>query len=440
MWLVALAGTFLILLTVTPCLPGGPRRFSDWVLAALFLLVFSFATATVLIGVWLPTRWLCCWRNFKRVAVVCVCLATLIASFYVEEDWRGWHAWKQFEREWESKGERFTLSGVVPPPVPDEQSFAVTEIAFTGYGQVFTRDGKVIPVQQPNSQFAARMRMSLTPQYPVSSNCAGDWRKGIFVSLEAWQLHCRELAGVTNEFPVPKQPQSAAADVLLALSRYDRPVEELRVASRLPDSRFPLNYDSDPWGVLLPHLAALRSCAQVLRLRSVAELENEQPDQALVNVRLRLQLADKIRTEPLLISHLVRVAMVQLMLQPIWEGLAKHRWSEIQLTALDQELLKLDFAAAWRLSMRGELAALSDSMQLLRRHPEKLRKLAELTDLNGKKFGPQLPGSFVARVIPAGWYYQNQFRCASRPALYVSAHRPGSRPFVVHTFPSRRPA
>jgi hypothetical protein len=46
----------------------------------------------------------------------------------------------------------------------------------------------------------------------------------------------------TNEFPVAPQPQSAAADVLLALSQYDPVLEELRTASRLPYSRFPLNY------------------------------------------------------------------------------------------------------------------------------------------------------------------------------------------------------
>ena len=92
---------------------------------------------------------------------------------------------------------------------------------------------------------------------------------------------------------------------------------------------------------------------------------------------------DKIRTEPLLISHLVRLAMVQLILQPVWEGLANHKWSDAQLAALEAEVVKLDFRAAWRLSMHGELAGLSDSMQVLRRHPKKLRELEDLRDFNG---------------------------------------------------------
>jgi hypothetical protein len=68
----------------------------------------------------------------------------------------------------------------------------------------------------------------------------------------------------------------------------------------------------------------------VLDLCSRAELQNGQPDKALDDVQLALQLAGKVRIEPLLISHLVRIAMVQLMLQPVWEGLAQYycpRWA-----------------------------------------------------------------------------------------------------------------
>ena len=54
------------------------------------------------------------------------CLIALIALFYAEEDWRGWHAWNQFKHQWEAKGEHFNLASVVPPPVPDEQNFALT--------------------------------------------------------------------------------------------------------------------------------------------------------------------------------------------------------------------------------------------------------------------------------------------------------------------------
>ena len=112
--------------------------------------------------------------------------------------------------------------------------------------------------------------------------------------------------------------------MLLALSKYDSAIKELRQASKLPDSRFPLEYDKeDPWAILLPHLAALKGCAQVLQLRAIAELQNSQSEQALDDVILMLRLTGSIRTEPFLISHLVRIAILQIALQPVWEGLAR---------------------------------------------------------------------------------------------------------------------
>ena len=413
LWLILVVATFLVLLIVTQFLPGGRRSYSDWIQPLLFLLTVSLALPTALLGVWLVGRWFCRWRIVKPVLIAGACLIGLIALFYGEEDWRGWHAWNQFKREWEAKGEQFNLASVVPPPVPDDQNFALTPIVYTSYGQILTRDGKLIPEDKRDQQFVVRMRMPITLDSPAPTNWAGDRVKGTFTRLEGWQTYYRELAARTNVFPVPAQPQSPAADVLLALSKYDGVIEELRAASRLPHSRYPINYDSEsPFMIHLPHLAPLKGCAQVLQLRSLAELQNGQPDKAVDDVRLALQLTDKVSAEPLLISHLVRAAMVQLTLQPIWEGLVEHKWSDAQLVALDAELAKLDFPAAWRLSIRGELGAQADEMELLRRHRERMPELQALIDFAGNKSNVRLPSGLIACLAPGGWFYQNQYRCA----------------------------
>jgi hypothetical protein len=413
LWLILVAATFLILVIFTQFLPGGSRSFSDWMLPSLFLFAVSLAIATAFLGAWLFVRGLCCWRNVKRFLFACACPIILIALFYAEEDWRGWHAWNQFKQQWEARGEHFDLASVVPPPVPAEQNFALTAIAFTSYGQLLTREGKLIPPEEREEHFAVRMRMPITLDYPGPTNCDGDRVKGTFTRLDCWQGYYRALAARTNAFPVPAQPQSPPADVLLALSKYDGVIEELRAANRLPNSRYPINYDSEsPFMIYLPHLAPLKNCAQVLQLRSLAELQNGETDKALDDVRLAFQLADKVRAEPFLISHLVRIAMVQLMLQPIWESLAEHKWSDAQLAALDAELVKLDFPAAWRLSMQGELGGQADEMELLRRHPERLQELQAVIDFAGNKTDVRLPDGLIVRWMPAGWIYQNQYRCA----------------------------
>ena len=412
LWLGLAAATFLILLVVMLFSSGGTRSFSDWLAPALFLFANSLLIATAVIGVWVGGRWLCCWRNLKWVLFAGGCLVGLVGLFYAEEDLRGWLTWTLSKRAWEAKGERFTLAGVVPPRVPDEENFALTPIVFTSYGQVLTREGKLIPEDKRDDYFEVRMRMPVTLDYPGPTNCTGDRVKGTLTKLDCWQSHYRELASRTNCFPIPAQPGSPAADVLLALSRYDAVIKELRAASRLPHSRYPINYDSEsPFMIHLPHLAPLKGCVQVLELRSLAELQDGHPDKALEDVQLAFQLADKVRAEPLLITHLVRAAMVQLMLQPIWEGLAAHKWSDAQLTALDAELVKLDFIEAWRLSMRGELGAQADEMKLLRRRPEKLKELEILRDPSGNPIDLGVPRGALVHLIPAGWFYQNQHRC-----------------------------
>src|SRR5208282_3952352 len=75
---------------------------SAWFLAAGFALVGVILVAFV--------HWLWCWRNFKRFLFGLACLATLIALFYAEEDWRGWHAWQKFKHEGEPKA-----NGLIQP-------------------------------------------------------------------------------------------------------------------------------------------------------------------------------------------------------------------------------------------------------------------------------------------------------------------------------------
>jgi hypothetical protein len=176
----------------------------------------------------------------------------------------------------------------------------------------------------------------------------------------------------------------------------------------LPDSRFPLEYDKDcPAAILLPHLAPLKNTAKLLQVRAIAELQNDESQKALDDVRLTLRLSDSIRSEPTLISHLVGIAILQLALQPIYEGLAKHQWSDAQLLELETQLARRDFLADYQTAMRGEMILLQiGDIQYLRRHPEQFSSLSGGNNDDGPALDQRL-----ARLIPSGWFYQNQYRC-----------------------------
>ncbi|MGO8839173.1 MAG: hypothetical protein ACLQAH_15815 [Limisphaerales bacterium] len=357
-------------------------------------------------------RWLL-WKHWRRTLFGFACFITLIALFYAEEDWRGKRDWEKFKHEWEARGEKFDRASVVPPPVPQDQNFALTPVVASSYETFLDKSGQALSPR--NTNVVNRLQMSIYGDQALCkgpTNGTGDWRTAKTCSLDAWQQYYRALAAKTNEFPIPPQPQSPAADVLLALSKYDSTIEELRQAARLPESRFPLEYGKDyPPAMLLPHLAPIKGCAQVLQLRALAELQNGQSEKATDDVKLSLRLADALRPEPILISHLVRIALTQIALQPVWEGLAEHQWSEAQLAGLEQELARLDFLADYKLAMRGEMVLCQGgAMDYLRHHPD------QIVNLGNDNNSDYPPSSFMLHLIPGGWFYQNQLHCA-RPMV-----------------------
>ena len=421
-WAILVAATMLIISVIVFFLNGTFRGLSE----ITRLLALGVGVVTLLFGLWRLACWLCCWRNVKKFLFGAACAATVIALFYAEEDWRGWHAWNQFKHEWEAKGEKFDMTGVTPPPVPAGQNFALAPIwvesmkAVLGpqkYPEWFGGDS----AENGRTNFVDRLDMHIFRTDDCgwqNSPTNGHWARTTLTDLGQWQsyyraasLGSRKDAPSTNEFPIAPQPQTPAADVLLALSKYDGAIEELRTASQQPYSRFPLNYACEsPAAILLPHLAKLKGCTQVLRLRALAELQAGQSSNALADVKLALYLTGASRSEPFLITHLVRLAQAQIVIQTIWEGCARHEWTEEQLAALEPELARLDFTTDYQQALRGEMAMQDTETDRLRRHPENLQDIEGEGDFEGGQARVSLPGGPVARLIPAGWFYQNQFR------------------------------
>jgi hypothetical protein len=204
--------------------------------------------------------WLFSWRMVKRALKALAVLLCLAAILYVEENWRGKRAWDGYRHELEAKGEHLNFDYFIPPPVADEQNFALTPVVASCYGRVLDREGHRI--EPPNTNVVNRLQMDIirkgallpysaelsdtNPSYRVPH--VGRWQLAELTDLKAWQFYYRLPQDTnspyfphTNEFPLAAQPQSPATDVLLALSKYDPVIEELRQASRMPSSRFPLN-------------------------------------------------------------------------------------------------------------------------------------------------------------------------------------------------------
>ena len=377
-------------------------------------------------------RWLFSWRTLGRIMVGLAILATLITLVCTEEHWRGKRAWTQYKHELEVQGEKLDWKDYVPPPVPDQQNFAMTPFLAPLYD--------LNPERRPEGQSRWRdtngYNRANSLRLPNSDLLADEFHQDRtarrMTDLPTWTL---ALAGKLSQAPAPLAPEpppgeaaaeeafrkryglrpsaetspaleaaaaaaaaltrpEAAAQVLRALEKFNPVLEELRSASQRPYARFNIRYDDDfvP-AILLPHLAILKNAALIFQLRACAELALDRTDQAWADTKMALYLAEPFKDEPFLISKMVQLAIFRLSLQPIWEGLAEHKWSDAQLVEIEQCLAKLDLLAD--AALRGERAA---SIRTI----EQARNLGML-DLDSSD---RLPGLFS--LLLGGFFYQNQ--------------------------------
>lgn len=419
-WLITVAVVFFIILIA--CHPSIPRNSSaDWAAFVFFALLYSAVIAAVFVGLFAFTRWICSRRNFERFLFACACLATLIALFCAEEDWRGKHAWENFKRQWEAKGENFDRDSLLPQAVPDDENSAMSpvwvaalkyydrKVGETWYGdRIYSEEVSNYLRLLPMSASAVA-GTNWGAHLPETPDTFGSWAAARMSDLRPWQSFYRNLeeTNPSADIAIAPKPQTPAQDVLLALSKYDPLIDRLRQDSQMPYSRFPIGYltDENPEMILLPHLSVVKQFTQVLELRAIAELQNGQSDKALADVQLMLRLVDANRTEPFLISHLVRLACLQIALEPIYEGLANHQWSDSQLVEMDSKLSNFDFVNDFKFAMRGEMIVLQNGfIDYLRHHPGQVFNMSPDAMMSSPPVIARVAGS----LIPAAWYYQNE--------------------------------
>lgn len=322
-----------------------------------------------------------------------VLLPLLVVLFYVEEDVRGKWAWDQFKRAEEAKGEKFGFDAFVPPPVADDQNFAMTPLLRTAFDYVHTNNG----VKWRDSNAWQRV-MAIEPGPSDMTAVLGDSEQGALADLNA---AAKFYSGNTN-YPQSSAPESAAEVVLTALNKFTPDLQQLReAAAARPSSRFPIEYNYEPPPeICLPHLVCIKNLALVCELRAVAELETHQTPQSLADLQLSFRVCDSIRDEPFLISHLVRLATLTITVQGIREGLARHAWSDPQLVEFEKYLATLDLLREYEHAMRGERAMNIGMLDYLRRHNG-----SSGTPPAGSDASESQHSSFY--LAPGGWYYQN---------------------------------
>ena len=322
----------------------------------------------------------------KRIAFVLAVLITLAALALGVENYRGRRAWETCKRELTAQGE--PLDWPVPVPVPDDQNFFQTPLlAPLSQWIIDPKTGG----RHVNSNAVEQLGRLFADLRPALEESRTGWRAGRFTDLAAMQTNLRRPAHSTNAAlrALLATPASRPeTDLLFVLQQHTAELEEIRAASRRPYGRFGIQ-GQDTLNVLLPHLSPLRSFGQAFAVKALAELAAGNPDTAAEDALTVLRLARTLRDEPILITTLVEYAIVETGIQPLWEGLARHQWQDHHLTAVQDELGRLNLVDDMARGLRGERIFCLVMLDSWRRRP------ADLPDESGDRSVKWLPGGFV---------------------------------------------
>jgi len=351
-------------------------------------------------GLW---RWFCDLSLLGRGLVVLAVLFALVCGLFAEENWRGQRAWEKCRRELEARGVELDWTKFIPPPVPDEENFAMTP--FLAPLLDFNPKPRS-PEQPPWRDKEGHDRAMNFAAALVPANNKGEIPPTIFdgrmTDLEVTLSMLRSDTNSSVWVPGASNRVQAATAVLSALGQYNAVVEEIRGASKRPHCRFNVEYDKDdPISILLPHYMVLQRVSRLLQVRASAELALGKPDAAFEDVKLMFYIAGATRDEPFLIGGMVRGTMLKRTEQIVWEGLADRKWSEAQLHDFQAQLNTFAILKTLATGLRAERAAFGNTLfRYLRSHKNALRSLISSDN----------PSGSLAYLLggPEGWMYQEQ--------------------------------
>ena len=255
-------------------------------------------------------KWLISGRIQKRIWVSIGIFILLAALVEQSLKWAGRSEWENWKAKWEAKGEKFDIASVIPPKVPDHQNFAKSQF----FAPLFDHE-----VDSPTFN-EARDRFDIK----TASSLRYAWRKGKHRDFVVWES-----------------------------AFYESDLAKLADDLKRPHCRFNIRYE-DGFAAVLPHLSTMKNAATLFALSSAQRLSKGDTTGAWQDTLNGIRLGEQLRTEPFLISQLVRIAILEINFQTYWEGQVNRQWSAEQLTAFQETFQSIDLLAGMESAIRAE--------------------------------------------------------------------------------------
>ena len=325
------------------------------------ILLTSFAVASVPLLFWMYFRWAVQrWGAWSGVAVGIAILATAVAGFYTDENWRGKRAWEHCKRELEAKGAVLDWDKFIPPPVPDDQN--------------------IFKAPKMAEWFVGRSGSDLSKRIQSTN-----------YNLTISVIQATNLIATAE----------AATNYLAWSGQFEPDFNLIREALKRPYARMDGDY-SQPYEIL-PNIIAVQAVTRVLAQRAHCYLLLNEPEKALDELTLlndsrRLLEGAPTGKPTALIAAIVNSVTGLIYANTIADGLRKSAWQEPQLAALQNQLEQIKVPAFVVQAFDCETAATTQTLESTPR--------AKLRDFSPRWKWALMP-QMESDLIPRGWIYQN---------------------------------
>jgi hypothetical protein len=286
------------------------------------------------------------WRFAIATAAFATAVVSLVTGYYGYQNWRSQRAWRTFQTALKQTGESLDLSPLLPQPVPDNANFAQSP-AFLG---LLSKTNREI-----TGLFDEMKPFDLPASGSPGTVVLMDWNRQTNSPLGSFAI----WTGQPSRGGSATQRQKDAAAILQALQFQSGAFRELAdAAGRF--TAFQTSTNRDVRAVLHPVPAPILSLERLhlmFQVRACASLALGQNADAAEDVLAGLHLARLARQLPDARSPERVQALLMRSLQPLWEGLGQHAWTESQLAALQRELAGFNLLADYTNAVRRVVLA-----------------------------------------------------------------------------------
>jgi hypothetical protein len=167
-------------------------------------------------------------------------------------------------------------------------------------------------------------------------------------------------------------------------------------AAVMPRCRFPLNWDSAPPDMVLPHLSKLRLCATMLAADALLAVREGDAARAVASYRACLGMCAHAVQEPTTISFFVTVAVARVALGSLPDVVDQVPLDAANCRALYEDLARLDFETALRQAQATEGCQRLWYFDAAERQPRSVREALRYSLDEFHQVEPALAGLYVS--------------------------------------------